>query len=59
MVLTTSGPPARKLRIKIDFYHQTDTKWKPQARLVAKVFSQRPGIDYNETYASVVTHDTI
>jgi hypothetical protein len=30
-----------------------------KARFVAKGFSQRPGYDFNETYASVVTHDTL
>lgn len=29
-----------------------------KARFVAKRFSQRPGLDFNETYSSVVTHDT-
>jgi hypothetical protein len=30
-----------------------------KARLVAKGFSQRPGIDFDETYAAVVSHDTL
>ena len=30
-----------------------------KARFVAKGFSQRPGFDFSETYASVVTHDTL
>ena len=30
-----------------------------RARLVACGYSQRPGIDYDETYAAVVTHDTL
>lgn len=30
-----------------------------KARFVAKGFSQRPGIDFNDTYASVVAHDTL
>jgi hypothetical protein len=30
-----------------------------KARFVAKGFSQIPGRDFNETYASVVTHDTL
>jgi hypothetical protein len=30
-----------------------------KARFVAKGFSQRPGYNFNETYASVVTHDTL
>ena len=30
-----------------------------KARFVAKGYSQRPRIDFNETYASVVSHDTL
>lgn len=30
-----------------------------KARLVAKGFSQRPGIDFDETYAAVISHDTL
>jgi hypothetical protein len=30
-----------------------------KARFVAKGYSQRPGIDFNETYASVVSHETL
>jgi hypothetical protein len=30
-----------------------------KSRLVAKGFSQRPGIDFDETYAAVVSHDTL
>jgi hypothetical protein len=30
-----------------------------KARFVTKGFSQRPGYDFNETYASVLTHDTL
>ncbi len=30
-----------------------------KARFVAKGYSQRPGIDFCETYASVVSHDTL
>jgi hypothetical protein len=30
-----------------------------KARFVAKGYSQRPGIDFSETYASVVSHDTL
>jgi len=32
---------------------------KHKARLVAKSYSQQPGIDYNETFAPVASLDTI
>ena len=32
---------------------------KHKARIVAKVFSQQPGIDYNETFVPVARLDTV
>lgn len=56
-------PPQREpIKSRWVFYIKPAMNGEPpryKARFVAKGFSQRPGIDFNETYASVVTHDTM
>ena len=55
-----SGKKAIKSRWTFDI--KPETNGRPpryKARFVAKGFSQIPGIDFNETYASVVAHDTL
>ncbi len=59
-MLCPPGKKAIKSRWTFDIKPEANgnpTRYK--ARFVAKGFSQIPGRDFGETYASVVTHDTL
>ncbi|KMQ85887.1 retrovirus-related pol polyprotein from transposon tnt 1-94, partial [Lasius niger] len=59
----TKLPTGRKaITAKIIFKKKRDADGKVhryKARLVVRGFSQRPGIDYNETYAPVIRYESI
>lgn len=61
--IKTKLPTGRKaITAKIIFKKKHDADGKVnryKARLVVRGFSQRPGIDYNETYAPVIRYESI